>query len=112
MFISRAYEYYLHKILHDVLGHITTKSNGANNFSYFTKVGNVYQYSGNNKSKLDVDQLNYLNDFYNNYNRVRHPYSHWSANEVDVAVITDISEARDLLLEGLGYIDRYYTLFK
>ncbi len=110
--IFRAYEYYLHKILHDVLEQPTTRSNGANNFSYFTKVGSVYQYSGNNKSKLDMRQLNYLNDFYNNYNSVRHPYSHWSANEVDVAVITDISEARNLLLEGLGYIDKYYTLFK
>lgn len=110
--IFRAYEYYLHKILHDVLEQPTTRSNGSNNFSYFTKVGSVYQYSGNNKSKLEVHQLDYLNDFYNNYNSVRHPYSHWSANEVDVAVITDIGEARNLLLEGLGYIDRYYTLFK
>lgn len=109
--IFRAYEYYLHKILGDVLEQSTTKNNGANNFSYFTKIDHMYKYSGNNKDRLSLDQLNYLNNFYNNYNKIRHPYSHWSANEEDVAIITDINEARNLLLDGLKHIDRYYILF-
>lgn len=44
-------------------------------------------------------------------NSVRHPYSHWSASDVNTAVITSIDEARNLLNDGIILVNQYYTLF-
>ena len=64
-----------------------------------------------NTGKLNANQLDFLNRLYTQYNRVRHPYSHWSASDVDTAVITDCATAREIILEGLELLDEYYTLF-
>lgn len=110
--IFRAYEYYLHIILGDKMGLNTCDKNGKNNFSYFNKDDNGrYECSSRDISKLSNEQVIFLNDLYNAYNGVRHPYSHWSADEYDTAVITDIETARDYLIKGLTLIDLYYTLF-
>ena len=58
-----------------------------------------------------MDQLNYLNELYNRYNKIRHPYSHWSEESMDTQVITDINTAHELLEEGLKFIDKYYIIF-
>lgn len=110
--IFRAYEYYLHRILGDIMGLDTEKDNGGNNFSFFSKnaVG-LYECNSPNRNVLSAQQLNYLNKLYTKYNSVRHPYSHWSANDVDTAVITCIDEARNLLNDGISLINKYYTLF-
>lgn len=110
--IFRAYEYYLHRILGDVMGLNTETDKGTNNFSYFSKnaVG-FYECNNHNANVLSSVQLNYLNALYTKYNSVRHPYSHWSASDTDTAVITDINTARSILDEGLSLVDQYYTLF-
>ena len=56
-------------------------------------------------------RLDFLNDLYNKYNQVRHPYTHWSADDYDTAVITDIQKAKDYIFEGLTLINKYYILF-
>lgn len=110
--IFRAYEYYLHRILGDIMGLDTETDKGTNNFSFFSKnAAGLYECNNRNKNLLSQPQLNYLNRLYTKYNSVRHPYSHWSANDVDTAVITDITTARDLLKDGLALIDQYYSLF-
>lgn len=110
--IFRAYEYYLHRILGDVMGLDTETERGTNNFSFFSKntIG-LYECNNPRKSLLSNQQLNYLNVLYTKYNSVRHPYSHWSASDIDTAVITSIDVARDLLTDGLRIVDQYYTLF-
>lgn len=110
--IFRAYEFYLHRILGDLMKLDTETDKGTNNFSFFSK-STVGLYECNNKSinTLSTHQVNYLNTLYTTYNSVRHPYSHWSFSEVDTAVITDIQTARRFLLDGLILIDQYYTLF-
>jgi ribonuclease HI len=110
--IFRAYEYYLHRILGDVMQLDTETDKGTNNFAFFLKnaVG-LYECNSKNSNLLSLPQLNYLNSLYTQYNSVRHPYSHWSASDIDTAVITDIDTARQLLLDGLNLIDQYYTLF-
>lgn len=110
--IFRAYEYFLHRILGDVMQLATSKSSGANYFSYFDKKANGrYECNNGNKSALTADQLLFLDDLYNAYNQIRHPYSHWSANDLDTAVITKIEIAHDYLKKGLTLADRYYKLF-
>ena len=110
--IFRAYEYYLHRILGDTMQLDTETDKGVNNFAFFSKnAAGLYECSSNKKNLLSLPQLNYLNSLYTKYNSVRHPYSHWSASDVDTAVITDIDTARQLLLDGLNLIDQYYTLF-
>jgi ribonuclease HI len=110
--IFRAYEYYLHRILGDTMQLDTENDKGVNNFAFFSKnAAGLYECSSNKKNLLSLPQLNYLNSLYTKYNSVRHPYSHWSASDVDTAVITDIDTARQLLLDGLNLIDQYYTLF-
>lgn len=110
--LFRAYEYYLHRILGDIMGLNTVTDKGTNNFAFFAKnaVG-LYECTSRNRSSLSVQQLNYLNNLYTKYNSVRHPYSHWSASDVDTAVITSIDEARNLLNDGIALVDQYYTLF-
>ena len=110
--ISGTYEYYLHRILGDTMGLATEKENGTNNFSYFLR-NNIGKYECNSPKTalLTLQQQDYLNDLYTKYNSVRHPYSHWSAEDVETAVIPDIQTARQLLLEGIEIIDRYYTVF-
>ena len=110
--IFRAYEYYLHRILGDVMGLDTETDKGTNNFAFFSKnaVG-LYECNSHKKGLLSAQQLDYLNKLYTKYNSVRHPYSHWSASDVDVAVITNIDSARNLLSDGLELVDQYYLLF-
>ena len=110
--IFRAYEYYLHKILGDKMGLDTARDNGTNNFAYFDKTSNGrYECNSSSKDKLTKKQLEFLNDFYTNYNRVRHPYSHWSADDYDTAMIENIEKARELLEKGLNLINEYYRIF-
>lgn len=109
--IFRAMDYYLHRILCDKLGKNTENSKGRNNFSYFSKNESTLRYYYNSTSNgLSVDQIDYLNDLYNFYNKIRHPYSHWSQNSIDVQVITEMNVARDLIAEGLKLVDKYYNL--
>lgn len=110
--VFRAYEFYLHRILGDVMGLDTETDKGANNFAYFSQnsIG-LYECSSKEVRKLNGKQLDYLNRLYTQYNHVRHPYSHWSASDRDTAVITDCSEAIGIIMDGLKVIDQYYTLF-
>ena len=110
--IFRAYEFYLHRILGDVMGLDTETDNGTNKFSYFSKnsVG-LYECNSKETGKLNAKQIDYLNKLYTQYNSVRHPYSHWSASDEDTAVITDCAYARDLIMDGLEVVDKYYMLF-
>lgn len=110
--IFRAYEYYLHKILGDKMELDTARDNGTNNFSYFNKTDDGrYECNSASKDKLSEKQLKFLNEYYTNYNRVRHPYSHWSADDFDTAMIDNLGKARELLEKGLNLINEYYKLF-
>lgn len=110
--IFRAYEFYLHRILGDIMQLCTETDKRTNNFSFFSKSNTgLYECNNQNTKLLSTQQVNYLNTLYTTYNSVRHPYSHWSFSEVDTAVITDIQTARQYLLDGLILIDQYYTLF-
>lgn len=110
--IFRAFEFYLHRILGDLMGLPTENNNGSNMFSYFNRNSSgLYECTNLKKNTLSPQQLNYLNRLYTKYNSVRHPYSHWSAYDFDTAVITDITEARNLLLDGLTLVDEYYRIF-
>lgn len=110
--VFRAYEYYLHRILCDKMGLLTTTAKGTNYFSYFDKTATGdYVCNSGAVSNLNPAQLIYLNKLYTNYNRIRHPYSHWAYDDIDCAVITDMTEARNLILQGLGLFDEYYTCF-
>ena len=53
-----------------------------------------------------------INELYNRYNRMRHPYAHWSENSLDTQVITDIKTAHALIEDGLHFINKYYILFQ
>lgn len=110
--LFRAMEFYLHRILSDKLGKETTMSKGRNNFTYFTldKTTNKYEYNSS-KENLNNNQIDYLDELYNRYYRMRHPYSHWSENSMDTQVITDIKIAHDLITEGLQFINKYYIIF-
>lgn len=110
--IFRAYEYYLHRILNDIMELDTARDNGTNNFGYFTKTPTgSYECTNSSKNKLNTKQLVFLNKFYTNYNKVRHPYSHWSSEDYDTAMIDNIEKARELLEKGLNLINEYYILF-
>lgn len=110
--IFRAYEFYLHRILGDVMQLNTETGKGTNNFSFFSKnPSGLYECSSKKTSLLSTAQVNYLNVLYTTYNSVRHPYSHWSFDDVDTAVIVDINTARQILLDGLTLFNQYYTLF-
>lgn len=109
--LFRAMEFYLHRILSDKLGKKTTTPKGKNNFSYFKfdNSTNKYAYNASSES-LDYNQIAYLNELYNRYNKMRHPYAHWAENSIDTQVITDIKTAHDIILEGLQFLNRYYTI--
>lgn len=94
------------------MGLDTEDAKGKNIFSYFSK-NTLGQFECNSpqKATLSTSQLAFLNRLYTKYNSIRHPYSHWSASDVDTAVITNIQEARHLLLDGLSLIDQYYINF-
>ena len=94
------------------MGLDTARDNGTNNFSYFNKTA-TGKYECNNAAidKLSEKQVDFLNEFYTNYNSVRHPYSHWSADDYDTAMIDSIENARELLKKGLNLINEYYKLF-
>ena len=110
--IFRAYEFFLHRILGDVMELETENDKGNNKFSYFSK-NDVGKYVCNSRAvvKLNAKQSDYLNRLYTQYNSVRHPYSHWSASDLDTAVITDCESARAIIMDGLELGDEYYTLF-
>lgn len=115
--LFRAMEFYLHRILHDKLGNDTTRTgrNGkfiGNNFGYFSRneATNKFEYNSD-KADLSPEQMDFLNELYNKYNEIRHPYSHWAENSVDTEVITDLQTAQDLILEGLKFLDEYYIIF-
>lgn len=110
--IFRAYEYYLHRILGDKMGLNTCDRNGKNNFGYFNKnVSGRYEVASDNTATLNTSQVDFLNDLYNAYHGIRHPYSHWSVDDYDTAVITNIESAREYLIQGLTLVDKYYILF-
>lgn len=110
--IFRAYEYYLHKILSKKMGLDTARDNGTNNFAYFSKDENGKYFCNSNAiNKLNTNQRDFLNELYGSYNAVRHPYSHWSADDYDTAVITEMGTARELVEKGLILINKYYKLF-
>ncbi|HEY4533280.1 MAG TPA: viroplasmin family protein [Fusobacterium sp.] len=110
--LFRAMEFYLHRILSDKLGKVTTTSKGKNNFSYFgfDNSTNKYEYNAS-KGNLNNAQIDYLNELYNRYNRMRHPYSHWTEDSMDTHVISDVKTAHDLIIEGLQFINKYYIIF-
>ena len=115
--LFRAMEFYLHRILHDKLGHDTTRTGKdgkfkGNNFSFFSVNETTGNFEYNSSAVvLSTNQIDFLNQLYNSYNKIRHPYSHWSENSMDTHVITDIKTAHDLILEGLKFINEYYKLF-
>lgn len=114
--LFRAMEFYLHRILHDKLGKDTTRINKnnefkGNKFSFFSKNETENKYEYNSVSDLNSNQIDYLNELYNKYNKLRHPYFHWKECSIDNDVITDIKTAHDLINEGLQLINKYYTLF-
>lgn len=115
--LFRAMEFYLHRILHDRLGKNTTITGKdgkfkGNNFAFFNenKITGNFEYNSS-VSGLSHNQIDYLNELYSRYNKMRHPYSHWSENSMDTHVITDIKTAHDLILEGLQFINKYYIIF-
>lgn len=110
--IFRAMDYYLHRVLGDKLGRNTLDHKGRNKFGYFdyNKELNKYIYNSSTKGATTY-QVEFLNDLYNYYNEIRHPYSHWSKDSIDTPVITDITVAKDLIIEGLKLINKYYILF-
>lgn len=110
--LFRAMEFYLHRILSDRLGKVTTTSKGKNNFSYFgfDNSTNRYEYNSS-KGNLNNAQIDYLNELYNRYNRMRHPYSHWTEDSMDTHVISDVKTAHDLIIEGLRFVNKYYIIF-
>lgn len=115
--LFRAMEFYLHRILGDKLGNNTTRvgKDGifkGNNFSFFsTNTGmNRYEYNGP-VGNLNSKQIDYLNELYNRYNQMRHPYFHWRECSMDTHVISDINTAHDLINDGLKFINKYYIIF-
>lgn len=110
--VFRAMEYYLHRILHDKLGKNTERSNGCNNFSFFDKDSTTLKYNYNSSNRgLNSSQIDFLNDLYNYYNKIRHPYSHWSQKSMDVQVVTGMNEIRDFINEGLKMVNKYHIIF-
>ena len=110
--IFRAYEFCLHKILGGTLGLSTSNKNGKNNFGYFEKKNNGdYECTSLATSKMTKSQQDFLNRLYSDYHKVRHVYSHWSADDIDTAMITTIEKAREILEKGLLLVDEYYKIF-
>lgn len=110
--IFRAYEYFLHRILNDKMKLDTCNKNGKNKFGYFKKnKDGRYECNSKKVSVLSSQQRKYLDDLYNAYHGIRHPYTHWSIDDYDTAVMTSIDEAKEYLLKGLTLANRYYILF-
>ena len=115
--LFRAMEFYLHRILHDKLGKNTTRTGKdgkfkGNNFAFFDENETTGNFEYNSSAVgLSSNQIDYLNQLYSSYNKMRHPYSHWSENSMDTHVITDIKTAHELILEGLQFINKYYIIF-
>ncbi len=109
--VFRGFEYCLHRILGDYMGLSTSNLNGKNNFSYFNKIGSLYECTNPATSKLSKNQFDYLSLLYNQYNSIRHQYSHWSANSMDTAVIDNIETAQKILREGIELINKFYINF-
>lgn len=110
--IFRAYEFCLHRILGDKMGLATENDKGNNKFNYFSKNADGSYYCNSNKvNTITSNQKDLLNKLYTTYNGVRHVYSHWSAEDLEVAMISDITQAREYILEGLTIVNEYYRLF-
>lgn len=110
--IFRTYEYLLHKILGEKMKLSTADKNGKNNFGYFQKKSSgKYECTASAREILTVEQLDFLNNLYNEFNLIRHPYTHWSSDDIDTAVITEIAIAIEYLLKGLTIVNRYYKIF-
>lgn len=110
--VFRAMEFYLHRILHDYLGKETETDKGKNNFAFFSIDEITQEYYYNSKAEnLSPPQINYLNKLYNEYNKIRHPYSHWSQNIIDTEVIEDLETARELILTNLKLMNEFYQVF-
>lgn len=115
--LFRAMEFYLHRILHDKLGNTTTRTGKdgkfkGNNFAFFNENKTTGNFEYNSSAVgLSPNQIDYLNQLYTRYNKMRHPYSHWTENSMDTSVITDIKTSHDLILDGLQFINKYYILF-
>lgn len=63
--IFRAYEFYLHRILGDVMELDTETDKGTNNFSYFSKNSSgLYECNSKNVDRLSKKQLDFLNKLY------------------------------------------------
>ncbi|WP_277345687.1 hypothetical protein [Mycoplasma phocoeninasale] len=90
--LFRHTESYLHQILDDWLKNSTSTPNGKNKFNYFllNQTTNLYEYNDKNANLITSIQKKYLNELYSRYNKLRHPFSHWSENSVDAHVIVDI----------------------
>lgn len=110
--IFRTMEYYLHKILHDYLKKDTENEKGKNNFHFFSTNDTTkeYYYNSGHVNLNDI-QIDYLNRLYNAYNRIRHPYSHWSQDSIDTKVIEDLKTARELIITNLKLINEFYQVF-
>lgn len=70
-----------------------------------------YYCNSTNISRITAEQKDLLNKLYTTYNGVRHVYSHWSAEDLDVSMISDITQAREYIIEGLTIVNEYYKLF-
>lgn len=111
--IFRAMEYYLHKILNGYLGQQTEDNRGRNNFGFFELDDVTKDYFYNSRhNELRSSQIDYLNRLYNEYHRLRHPYSHWSQNSIDTSVIEDLNTARELIISNLELMNEFYKNFK
>lgn len=70
--------------------------NRTNNFVYFEKSSDgLYECNNSTQKNLTREQLDLLNNLYTNYITVKHPYSHWLADDYDKAMINNISIARE-----------------
>lgn len=110
--VFRAMEYFLHKILNGYLGKETENDKGKNNFSFFSidDITEEYYYNSRHNG-LSISQIDYLNRLYNEYQRIRHPYSHWSQNSMDTQVIENLSVARELIDSNLKLMNEFYKKF-
>lgn len=110
--IFRAYEYYLHRILGNKMGLNTCDVKGKNNFAYFNKnASGKFECTSKEVLKITTLQQKFLNELYSAYHGIRHPYTHWSVDDYDTAVITTIETAKEYIMKGLTLVDKYYTLF-
>lgn len=109
--ILRALEHYLHLMLRSI-GLKTVNVSGANNFSYFDCVSEIYFLQQAHATKFnDNNKVKHLNKIYNFYNQHRHTLFHWNEESEDTRVLSSIEDARDLIVDGFALIDEYYVIY-